>query len=294
MLRCRREPTYREYTQTSSRLKATLAARSCSQRARAFPALLEHAARMQEQFVAFVKLLGERTRAEASLPPAKATRHGEYHCLKSAWRTIEKMALKPGALPVHGDVDKMTSEQLCGLLDASTIFDVLRGSLKCSDFNIIVTVLDLLLDLDEEHQKPNKVGGFDLARFSIRLHRIKCRFTKPTSGGWADMLVNFSFTNDPNGHICELQLQHEMLLVIRKEGKAHESYAAFRSAFEVLEAIGKAPDDFFNEELKREEMAPVDRLEEEVAELRQENAELRQEMSELKARFAAIEKRIGA
>ena len=287
LLRCRREPTYREYVQTSSKLKATLEARKCLQQERSFPRLLQQAATMQEQFIAFVKLLGERTRAEASLPPAKATRHGEYHCLKSSWRTIEKMALKPGTLPKQlGDVERMTSDELCALLDSSTIFDVLRGSLKCSDFNVIVTVLDLLLDLDKEHQKPNKVGGFDLARFSIRLHRIKCRFTAPTSGGWADMLVNFSFTNDPNAHICELQLQHEMLLVIRKEGKAHEAYAAFRSAFEVLEAIGKAPDDKFSEDLEREEMNPVDRLEEEVSQLRKTNASL-------EARLAALEKRLG-
>ena len=287
LLRCRREPTYREYVQTSSKLKATLAARSCHQQERSFPRLLQQAASMQEQFIAFVKLLGDRTRAEASLPPAKATRHGEYHCLKSSWRTIEKMALKPGTLPKQiGDVERMTSDELCGLLDSSTIFDILRGSLKCSDFNVIVTVLDLLLDLDKEHQKPNKVGGFDLARFSIRLHRIKCRFTAPTSGGWADMLVNFSFTNDPNAHICELQLQHEMLLVIRKEGKAHEAYAAFRSAFEVLEAIGKPPDDVFSEKLEREEMNPIDRLEEEVSQLRTTNASL-------EARLAALEKRLG-
>ena len=286
LLRCRREPTYREYVATSSKLKKELTGRVCLQQERSFPVLLQHAANMQEQFIHFVRLLAERTRAEASLPPAKATRHGEYHCLKGAWRTIEKMALKPGALPERYDVSEMSDDALCELLDARFIFDVLRGSLKCSDFNVIVTVLDLLLDLDEEHQRPSKVGGFDLSRFSIKLHRIKCRFTQPTSGGWADLLVNFSFTNDPNNHVCELQLQHEMLLVIRKEGGAHEAYSSFRSAFEVLEAIGKAPNDTFNEELTQEEMNPVDWLWEEVKQLRKDKESLEQ-------RLAALEKRMG-
>ena len=294
LLRCRREPTYREYVATSSKLKRELKDRVCKQQQRSFPKLLQNAAERQEQFVTFVKLLAERTRAEASLPPAKATRHGEYHCLKGAWRTIEKMALKPGALPEDYDVSRMEDDALCELLDASFIFDVLRGSLKCSDFNVIVTVLDLLLDLDEVHQKPSKVGGFDLERYSIKLHRIKCRFTQPTSGGWADLLVNFSFTNDPNKHVCELQLQHEMLLVIRKEGGAHEAYSSFRSAFEVLEAIGRAPNDTFNEELTQEEMNPVDWLLDEVHQLRKDKAELRQQNTALEQRLAALEKRMGA
>ena len=30
----------------------------------------------------------------------------------------------------------------------------------------------------------------------IRLVRIKNRFIKPTSGGWADLLINFHFADD--------------------------------------------------------------------------------------------------
>ena len=97
------------------------------------------------------------------------------------------MVLKPTVLPEGEDVLSKSDEQLTKMLDSSRLFDVLRGSLKCSDFNVIVTVLDLLLDLDKEFGKPSKVGGFNLEMFTIRLHRIKCRFTKPTSGGWADV-----------------------------------------------------------------------------------------------------------
>ena len=44
-----------------------------------------------------------------------------------------------------------------------------------------------------------------------------------------------------------LQVQHETLLRVRKEGNAHEAYGAFRAGFEVLEAIGKPPKDEFEE-----------------------------------------------
>ena len=35
----------------------------------------------------------------------------------------------------------------------------------------------------------------------------------------------------------ELQVQHEQMLVVRKEGKAHNQYNSFRSAFELLETV---------------------------------------------------------
>ena len=73
---------------------------------------------------------------------------------------------------------------------------------------------------------------------------------------------------------------------VSRPAPAHEAYAAFRSAFEVLEAIGKPPDDVFSEKLEREEMNPIDRLEEEVSQLRTTNASL-------EARLAALEKRLG-
>ncbi|MCP4465594.1 MAG: hypothetical protein GY813_02440 [Halieaceae bacterium] len=42
-------------------------------------------------------------------------------------------------------------------------------------------------------------------------------------------------------------LQHEHMLVVRKEGKAHDQYNSFRSAFELLEAVGREPQDSFEE-----------------------------------------------
>ena len=37
------------------------------------------------------------------------------------------------------------------------------------------------------------------------------------------------------------------MLVVRKEGKAHAQYNSFRSAFELLEAVGREPHDGFQD-----------------------------------------------
>ena len=95
-------------------------------------------------------------------------------------------------------------------MDATTLVDVLRGSLECPDFTEIVFILDLLqmLDVDLGQPKKAKEAGWDLNKFQIRIIYIKDRFTKPTSGGWADCMVNFSFAHvDETHHVMELQLQ---------------------------------------------------------------------------------------
>jgi hypothetical protein len=63
-------------------------------------------------------------------------------------------------------------------------------------------------------------------RESIVVVRIKDRFGSPTSGGWTDCMINFYFANDPNRHVCELQLIHEEMMTVRREMKAHAGYVA--------------------------------------------------------------------
>lgn len=70
--------------------------------------------------------------------------------------------------------------------------------------------------------------------------RWRQRFGEPTSGGWADVLVNFHFAGDPS-MIVELQVQHETLVRVRTEGHAHQKYNLFRVAYELLETIGEPP-----------------------------------------------------
>ena len=284
LLRCKREPTFHEYSRTSERLQKKLAPRreACKQSESDFPTLLKHGGAVEAQFVEFVTLLAERTRAIVSLPAAKLTRYGANRCLKGGWRALKKMVLRPGAL-----------EPGANPLDSANLLDIVRGSLRCADFNVLVTVLDMLLNMDDEFGNDAKLSGIDMSKFRIHVHRVKCRFTQPTSGGWADMLINLSFVNDPTKHIVELQLQHEMLLVVRKEGGAHEKYASFRSAFELLEAVGKAPKDEFVEKKNEDDLSPVEQLAKRLATL---EAQLKATQTELKAERterAALEQRVG-
>ena len=54
-----------------------------------------------------------------------------------------------------------------------------------------------------------------MGKFQIRLIQIKDRFTTPTSGGWADMMVNFSFAHgDSTHHTMELQIQVLTLITL--------------------------------------------------------------------------------
>ena len=118
-------------------------------------------------------------------------------------RALEKLVLRPGAAA------QIKAEGV-DAVNATTLVDVLRGSLECTDFTTIVFVLDLLqmLDVDMGDPKKAKQQGWDLGQFQIRLIQIKDRFTTPTSGGWADTMVNFSFVHgDSTHHTMELQIQ---------------------------------------------------------------------------------------
>jgi len=70
----------------------------------------------------------------------------------------------------------------------------------------------------------------------------KGRFAKPTSGGWADIMVNFYFETDNQQHICEVQLVHTQLYNVRTKMGAHRSYAVFRATLELLLMNGNNPE----------------------------------------------------
>lgn len=70
----------------------------------------------------------------------------------------------------------------------------------------------------------------------IRIQRVKNRLRHPTQGGWSDVLVNFAFVSGPAaGHVCELQFVHSALMAVRSNMGAHEEYAVFRAAQEILQ-----------------------------------------------------------
>ena len=192
-----------------------------------FATLRAQAGRLKPDFDDFVEAVATKCGAKHSTPP-----------LKGAWRAVEKMALRVES--AGGKCGALKE----GPLDATPLCDVLRGSLQCKDFTMLVTALEELKALDSEFGDVAQARGLTQR---IRLLRIKDRFAVPTSGGWADVLVNFVFEGDAAKHVVELQLQHENLLLVRKEGGGHKDYNEFRSAFELLEAVGKAPTDAFDD-----------------------------------------------
>ena len=97
-------------------------------------------------------------------------------------------------------------------------------------------------------------------------------------------------------------VQHAQMLVVRKEGKAHSQYNSFRSAFELLEVVGREPQDNFEE--MEEDMSPLERLEQRMQQkmfemkvemetknktLQSENETLKQEISDIKTRLNRLE-----
>ncbi len=104
---------------------------------------------------------------------------------------------------------------------------------------------------------------------AICIVRCKGRFGRPTSGGWADIMLNFHFevvvflvsdwsiTSDFSlfhyihfrkddsewTHLCEIQLVHAELYNVRKNMGAHRSYIEFRAALELCEKVGVDPEE---------------------------------------------------
>jgi hypothetical protein len=79
---------------------------------------------------------------------------------------------------------------------------------------------------------------------TICLVRCKGRFGRPTSGGWADIMMNLHFEDDTEwAHVCEIQLVHAELYSVRKNMGAHGSYTEFRAALELCEKVGVDPEE---------------------------------------------------
>merc|ERR1711934_770260 len=126
----------------------------------------------------------------------------------------------------------------------------------------------------------------DLREFQIRIIHLKDRFTTPTSGGWADAMVNFSFAHGDDTHlVMELQIQHAQMLVVRKEGKAHAQYNSFRSAFELLEAVERQPHDVFND--LQEDIPMVQKLQQQMASMQQQQH--KQQIDSMQQQMASMQ-----
>ena len=84
-------------------------------------------------------------------------------------------------------------------------------------------------------QVASIVNCFKARQDVLTVTRIKDRFFKsPSADGWRDIMINFYFNNDPNKHICELQLVHYQMMAARKGLPGHAVYNRVRNASELL------------------------------------------------------------
>ena len=77
------------------------------------------------------------------------------------------------------------------------------------------------------------------------------------------------------------------MLVVRKEGKAHDKYNSFRSTFELLEAVGQEPDDSF--EFTNEDLPPLEKLEQQETRMQQRIDDLLSRAQDLQSRVEKLE-----
>ena len=70
--------------------------------------------------------------------------------------------------------------------------------------------------------------------------QVKDRFSpgKAARGGWRDLVLSCRFKDDPNGHVFEIQIHHDVFLSTRKHLGGHDVYAVFRCVLEVLTVAG--------------------------------------------------------
>ena len=106
---------------------------------------------------------------------------------------------------------------------------------------MMISVLRLLQDVDSKLKITGETGGIEE---EICITRCKNRYGQPTSGGWADIMINFHFKDDDGGwqHICEIQIVHAQLYSVRKNMGAHKTYNDFRAALELCEKVGADPE----------------------------------------------------
>merc|ERR1711957_1081304 len=114
----------------------------------------------------------------------KVGKTGKLAPAKHFWRILEKCALNNG-LP-------------------NKVLDVARSMIICDTFM--------------EHKQIMDVIGEAADDGLIEICRLKHRYNTPSSGGWRDLMINFAFKVDANLHICELQIVHKKMMVLRVGG----------------------------------------------------------------------------
>jgi ppGpp synthetase/RelA/SpoT-type nucleotidyltranferase len=115
------------------------------------------------------------------------------------------------------------------------IMDLARSSIQCDSFQKIGDALDLVRERAAQ-------GEFEIVK-------EKNRFEKPADSGYCDYLLNLRM---PNGHIVELQLQHERI-------QQHKDWE-HRITYEPVQEIQRAAKSDGRDTLNPDERQRVDAL----------------------------------
>eukprot|EP00939_MAST-03C_sp_MAST-3C-sp1_P000721 g721.t1 len=149
--------------------------------------------------------------------------------LKKFYRMVEKSALRQENVRVDADprhVDDARSPPFRVAYNYERVCDVRRAFIQVTRVADIGLTLELI-----RRSQPE-----------IVVVRVKNRFSNPSCGGWADVMVNFYFACDPSKHVCEVQIVHDHLMVARANLGGHSIYGKGRAAAELLEiAVKIAP-----------------------------------------------------
>ena len=215
----KRDPNFETYVGILNELDIRIATRLSAQTYAALQSsnnlwvLYNGARSIQERYEQFMTVLAAKTGCEYTI----GDRKNPFRCFEKSGLAVEQWIFEKGK-------------------------DLIRGAQTMPDVNKGLQLLQLFLACDPTEMPTSKERGWDAAQAGITeriaIVGLKNRLQTPTSGGWSDALLTFYFLEDPQKHICEVQLVHADMMRVRKQMGAHKGYAVFRCALELLEATG--------------------------------------------------------
>uniref|UniRef100_A0A7S4BPZ1 Uncharacterized protein n=1 Tax=Chrysotila carterae TaxID=13221 RepID=A0A7S4BPZ1_CHRCT len=220
----RKERGYAEFNAVEEQSCRNLTAHKPAQACTSLSALVENSVRADPVFDRLMR--GVCAAAEMRVDESHAAPGGiawEKGPIKKMGRCVEKLCLDPAQRSALNAAD-------AAALDASSMLDTVRGMFVCNTMTHVYLVLKALVEL---------YGKAGTALSEARLVRCKNRFANPSSGGWMDCLINVEVAlSETDRFVCEVQLVHRQLLMVRAELGAHHAYGTYRAALELLESAG--------------------------------------------------------
>jgi len=188
-----------EYKRAAALMKTKVPGRDqCMQEIGNMAALYEEAVATRMPARKVMERLSSRTKAKLE----------KMGSLKRMSRVSEKVLLDPFINPR----DPANAQKVC---------DIVRDMFKADTMSDVAKVMHLMMGCDE-----------------IELLRFKDRFDddEASSGGWRDAMINYRLKGSK--HVCELQICHSKMFLMRKKMGGHEAYSCERNAREILEFLG--------------------------------------------------------